>query len=401
MIDIKDKKNCCGCTACKNICPKGAIKMKEDIEGFKYPYIDKEKCIGCNLCEKVCPIKKREYLNKSEISPVAYAMRVDDKKILLNSTSGGFFTPLASYILEKNGKIFGVGYDEKFNVIHKEINKIEKINEVIGSKYVQSELGETFKTIKRYLCENRIVLFSGTPCQVAGLKSFLERDYENLITLDVVCHGTPSPKLWREYIKYQEKKYKSNITNAFFRNKTYGYHSGTMKLVFENGKEYYGSARIDFMLKSFFSEISSRPSCYSCYFKTRTHCSDFTVFDSWNIDKVVKGLKDDDKGYTNVLINSNKGIEIFNKLQGITKYKVDIDKIIKLDGSMVENSKKPNKNRVQFYYSLDEFGIKNTIDKYIKVTKKDYIIEKSKKIFYKLNIIYYLNKLKKKVRKNG
>ena len=368
MIEIKNKAECSGCTACKNICPKNAIKMEEDVEGFKYPSINKEKCIECNLCEKVCPVKKNKNINKSEIDPIAYTMRVNDNNILKNSTSGGFFTPLSKYILEKNGIVFGVGYDEKLKVIHKKIDKNEKIKDVIGSKYVQSELGESLQEVKRYLNEDRIVLFSGTPCQVAGLKSFLDKDYKNLITLDLVCHGTPSPKLWKDYISFQEKKYKSKVKSAFFRNKTYGYHSGTMKLIFENGKEYYGSARIDFMLKSFFSEICSRPSCYKCAFKTRTHCSDFTVFDSWNIDKIVEGMKDDDKGYTNVLINSNKGIQIFNELQGITKYKVDINKIIQLDGSMVENSKKPNKYRNQFYQSLNKIGIKKTINKYLKNT---------------------------------
>ena len=398
MIEIKNKEECSGCTACKNICPKNAIDMREDFEGFKYPIIDKEKCIKCNLCDKVCPVQKNKNINKSEMTPIAFAMRVNDNNILKNSTSGGFFTPLSNYIIEKNGIVFGVGYDEKLKVIHKKIEKTEKVKEVIGSKYVQSELGESFQEIKKYLSENRMVLFSGTPCQVAGLKSFLGKDYENLITLDVVCYGVPSPKLWKEYINFQEKKYKSKIENAVFRNKTYGYHSGTMKLVFENGKKYYGSARIDFMLKSFFSEICLRPSCYNCAFKTRTHCSDFTIFDSWSIDKIVKGMKDDDKGYTNVLINSSKGIRIFNELKGITKYSVDINKIIKFDGSMVENSRKPNKYRNEFYKSLNNIGIKKTVDKYVKITAKDYIIEKSKIVLYKLNVIYYLKKIKKKIK---
>lgn len=398
MIEIKNKERCSGCTACKSICPKNAIEMKEDEEGFKYPSVNIEKCINCGLCKKVCPVTKNKEINKSEISSKAYAMRVNDYDVLKKSTSGGFFTPLSNYVLNNNGVVFGVGYDKNMNVIHKKIEKNTDINQVIGSKYVQSELGETFKIIKKYLDKNVMVLFSGTPCQVAGLKSFLVKKYNNLITLDVVCHGTPSPKLWKDYIEFQERKYNSRVKNAFFRNKTYGYHSGTMKIIFENGKEYYGSARVDFMLRSFFNEISSRPSCYKCAFKTRTHCSDFTVFDSWHIDKIVKGLKDDDKGYTNVLINSNKGIEIFNKLENIVKYEADIDEIIKLDGSMVENSKKPNKYRNEFYDSLNNIGIERTIDKYLKIKLTDYILEKSKVLLYKFNIIYFLNKIKKKIK---
>lgn len=167
MISITEKKNCCGCTACASICPKNAIEMIEDNEGFLYPQVNKEKCVNCGLCDKVCPI-----LNKktSEIEPKAYAMRVKDDVVLKRSTSGGFFTPLAKYVLSKNGVVFGVGYDENLKVIHKETKNLDNINEMIGSKYVQSYLGQSFKKVKDYLVKGTLVLFSGTPCQIAGLK---------------------------------------------------------------------------------------------------------------------------------------------------------------------------------------------------------------------------------------
>lgn len=400
MIKITEKKRCCGCSACKNACPVNAIEMKADEEGFLYPNVDIEKYIQCGLCEKVCPVLNNEKYKKSEISPKAYIFRVNDKETLRTSNSGGFFTPISEYVLKNNGVVFGVGYDKDFKVIHKMVEEKSKIKELTGSKYVQSDIGDKFKKAKEYLMEGKLVLFSGTPCQIAGLKSFLVKDYENLITVDVVCHGTPSPELWKKYIEYQEKKYKSKLKEARFRNKTYGYHSATMKLVFENNKEYYGSARIDYMLKGFYEGICSRPSCYDCAFKSRTHCSDFTIFDSWNINKLVPNLKDDNKGYTNVFVNSKKGLELMNELKGVTKYEVDdIDKMIKLDGKMVENCKIPNKNRKEFYRELNEKNYEDVMKKFLKVTYKDYLLEKSKAILYKLNIIGYVKKIKMCIKK--
>lgn len=392
MISITEKKNCCGCTACSSICPKKAIEMVEDEEGFLYPQVDKEKCVNCGLCDKVCPVLNKK---QSEIEPKAYAMRTKDMDVLRRSTSGGFFTPLAKYVLDKNGVVFGVGYDEQLKVIHKETRNIDGVAEMIGSKYVQSYLGESFSIVKKYLDNDVLVLFSGTPCQVAGLKNFLMKDYENLITMDLICHGTPSPKLWRKYIEYQERKYKSKVREAYFRNKTYGYHSGTMKLVFENGKKYYGSARVDFMLKSFFKEISSRPACYECSFKTKRHCSDFTVFDCWHISQVVPEIKDDDKGYTNVFVNSNKAEEILRNIkETIDIYSVDMDEIIKLDGPMVENCKKPHINRKEFYKNIDTMEICKLVNLYIPISRMDYVIERSKFIFYKIGIINVIRMLK-------
>lgn len=395
MIEISEsnKADCCGCTACANICPKNAITMKEDIEGFLYPTADKEKCINCDLCKKVCPIlnKKTQNENLKE----AYVIRVKDENVLQTSTSGGFFTPLATEVLNKNGIIIGVGYGEDWKVEHLIVTKENEniLGQLRGSKYVQSYLGNIFSKIKNWLNENETVLFSGTPCQVYGLLNFLGKDYKNLITIDFVCHGVPSPKLWKKYVNYQEEKHKSKIKKVYFRNKTYGYHSGTMKIVFANNKEYYGSARVDYMLKSFFSEISSRPSCYKCKFKDKNHISDFTIFDCWSASELVKDLNDDDdKGYTNLFVNTKKGEEILNNLKSeYVMYPVDIDKAIKLDGPMVEKSAVPHKNRKEFYKSLEREGLEKTISTYINVSLKDKSIEAMKKIMYKMNL---LNKIK-------
>lgn len=398
MIDIKEKSKCCGCTACKSACTNKAITMVEDDEGFLYPHINKEKCINCGLCDIVCPVSNPQH---SRIKPKSFSIRVKDNEVLEHSTSGGFFTPLAKYVIEKNGIVYGVGYDNNLKVIHKEITTKSEIAELVGSKYVQSYLGESFGDIKEQLTEGRLVLFSGTPCQVNGLKNYLRREYDNLITMDLICHGTPSPKLWDLYKEYQEIKYKSKIKEAYFRNKTYGYHSGTMKLVFENNKEYFGSARVDYMLKSFFKEISSRPSCYDCKFKTRNHCSDFTVFDCWDISRVVPGVEDDNKGYTNLFINTQKGSELMNSFKDeLIIYDSDIEKVIKYDGPMVEKCAIPHKDRAIFYKNLNEYGLKKSISKHIPVSLSDRLIEKSKSLIYKIGLMEVIKKKKSIKKKN-
>ena len=261
MISVNKKKNCCGCTACYSVCPKKAIKMEKDNEGFLYPKVDMKKCINCHLCEKVCPIlqKKEKKGKNNEDILESYAIRLKSKDDLMESTSGGFFTAISKYVLENNGVIYGAGYDKNFRIVHKRATFYKETIEMRGSKYVQSTLEDTFLNVKKDLIDGKMVLFTGTPCQISGLKGYLNNDFENLITLDLVCHGVPSPELWEEYVRYQERKHNSKIKLVKFRNKTYGYHSGTMKIVFKNGKEYYGSARVDQYLKSFFSEIASRP----------------------------------------------------------------------------------------------------------------------------------------------
>lgn len=398
MICITDneKNNCCGCTACVNICPQQAIKMVEDFEGFLYPQVDAQKCVNCGLCDKVCPILNKSNKNNIELEE-AYSLRCKNREVLKSSTSGGFFTPLAEYVINKNGIVYGVGFDKNLKVCHKSAENKNDIQEFRGSKYVQSYLGEIFKNVKENLNNSKLVLFSGTPCQVEGLKRFLMRDYDNLITVDLICHGTPSPKLWKKYVEFQEKRYNSKIMQVSFRNKTYGYHSGTMKLVFENGKVYYGSARVDYMLKSFFKEISSRPSCYNCKFKSKNHISDFTIYDCWSIEKLNASIKDDDLGYTNIIVNSLKGKKILDTIKNQFEiYPVELDKQIKYDGIMVEKSAVPNEKRAFYYLGLNENGIEKNVKTYINVTKKDYIIEKVKIILYKTKILNFLKKIRKK-----
>lgn len=396
MINIEDKTKCCGCTACANICPKNCIKMVEDEEGFVYPKVNKAKCIECNLCEKVCPILNKIIENKK--SPEAFVIRSKDINTVMNSTSGGFVTPLFKWIIENNGIVCTATYDNEFRIIHKIYNQIDSFEyrKIRGSKYVQSNLGDCFKKLEEYLKKEKQVCFIGTTCQVYGLKKFLRKDYNNLILIDLVCHGVTSPKLWNKYMDYQKKKYKSDILDISFRNKTYGYHSSTMKIEFKNKKVYYGSARIDFMLKSFFQEIASRPACYECKFKGVNRVSDFTVYDCWHASELVEGLNDDDKGYTNLTVHSKNGINILSEIKELYNlYPVDLERAVLKDGKMIQKSAIPHPMRKSFYEYLENKNIAECIDKFIPIRKKDYIFEGLKRSVYKIGLY---NKIKKIVK---
>ena len=398
MIQIIEKKKCCGCTACYSVCPKNAISMEPDAEGFLYPNIDSSKCIECKLCEKVCPVVNNQFIETYKKE--AFAMRSTCKSNLSKSTSGGMFFPLLGYVTRNEGVMCVAGYNDNFSVAHQFIDTsvlvIEDDNMLDrfrGSKYVQSYLGNTFIRIKEYLDAQRLVCFIGTTCQVAGLKSFLRKDYGNLVLVDLVCHGTPSPKLWEEYLNYQEKKHKAKIRKISFRSKVFGYHSGgMMHIQFDDKSEYIASARVDMMLKSFFKEIASRPSCYDCKFKGLERCSDITLYDCWSFSQITNNQIDDDHGFTNVIINSVKGKTLLANMQNsILSYPVNMEKAVKLDGVMINKCPKPHNNRNNFYDDLCQLGIKCAIQKNIPITRKDYIIEFCKHVLYRMGL---LNKLK-------
>lgn len=383
MINIRDKKKCCGCSACYSICPQKCIDMISDEEGFKYPKVDIKKCIDCHLCEKTCPILNKEEpafkINKALIG------RDNRKDIIRRSTSGGIFTSLMEYALENNGVIYGVICDENNVIRHARIMNKEdnNFNKVPGSKYVQSEITGVFQMVRDDLINNKFVLFSGTPCQVAGLKKYLQKDYANLFSVDVVCHGTPSPLLWKKYVYHQESKYKSKIVGVHFRNKTYGYHSGSMKLIFDNGKVYYGSARVDLFLKAFFSDLCSRPSCYACPFKSIHHVSDLTLFDCWSPEKLNDKIIDDDKGFTNIIVQSSRGNEMLDSLkEKLTIYSSDINMAVQYDGIMINNSVEWNKKREIFFHNLQDQELSMHCKNFLKISILDKIIEKSKNIYY-------------------
>lgn len=383
MINIEKKDKCCGCSACVNICPKQVIKMIEDEEGFLYPKVDKDSCVNCGLCNNVCPMNNNFV---SEENKSGFIIKSKEKIVRRESSSGGFFTAIAKSILNEDGYVYGAAFTNNFSKCeHIEVDNINEINKLRGSKYVQSDISKCFKNIKDHLINSELVCFSGTSCQINAIVNYLNLlkiNTENLILVDLVCHGVSSPEVWKQYKNYMEKKYKGLITYTNFRYKTYGYHSGTMKLVFDNGKKYYGSGRVDFMLKSFFSEINSRYSCYNCNFKERNRLSDITIFDGWHYSQLT-GNADDDLGYTNVILNTEKGKKWFEKCNNDLNFiSVNVVDMIKYDGIMYDKSAKPHEYRSEFLQEIKSKGLESQVSRYIPISMKDKMIEKMKNIYY-------------------
>lgn len=314
MIEIKDKQNCCGCTACAAICPKGCIEMKEDIEGFLYPIVNQKNCINCGVCEKVCPILNCK--DKKPFEQKAFIVQNKDEKVLQESTAGGAFTAIAEYVIKMGGVVFGVELNKDLVAHHIYVDNIEELKRFRNSKYVQSAVGrETLFKVKSFLEQGEIVCFSGTPCQIEGLKGYLKMDYENLITVDVVCRAVPSPLIFRKYVEFQEKILADKIKTVRFRDKYYGYKYSTMNVITDrNHGNYHQGVESDPWLRAFFSNICDRPSCHRCLFRNQYRVSDFTIWDCFHVGRFLKEL-DNDKGATRVLVHTDKGRKIFEYIK--------------------------------------------------------------------------------------
>ena len=365
MIDIKDKKDCCGCWACENVCPKSCISMVEDAEGFRYPQVDQDVCIDCHLCEKVCPIIN---VKPEEAKPQeGYLLQNKDPKVLAESTSGGAYTAIAKYVLKQGGVVFGAALNEKNEARHIYVESEEELWRFRNSKYVQSLIGDTFKQAKEFLKQGRFVLFSGTPCQMEGLVAYLRKPYVNLIVVDVVCRAVPSPKVLRKYLEYQSANYGRPLKNLKFRDKKfYGYKYSNMSFESERGS-YHTGIDTDPWLRSFFSGINVRPSCFACRFKKQYRVTDFTIWDCFEVYQYGKKL-DNDKGVTKVLVHSEKGMEIM-KLMGEEAYLqvVSVDKLIAGVHELTAQPK-DNPKREAFFRDLDVLSPKDCFDKYFPVT---------------------------------
>lgn len=307
MIDLKTF-DCTGCTACYNVCPHNAITMCENEEGFKVPHIDLEKCTDCGLCTKVC-IPSKGY-TKAPFTVQTFCAKnknVDERK---QSQSGGAFFVLAKHVLSQNGVVYGSVIGEDFVVRHARAETENEVKAFRGSKYVQSDLGDIFSLVKKDLQAGKLVLFSGTPCQVAGLKAFLIKDYDNLILMDLICHGVPSPKVWADYLTWQQKRFKNkHFSSPDFRDKSYpwGKHLETFRID-EKKKSDTVYAKI------FYTHNAHRKCCFSCPFTNTERLSDITVGDCWGIENFNPAFKDSN-GVSAVLINSDKGARVWEEVK--------------------------------------------------------------------------------------
>ncbi len=381
MIYIKKKSECCGCYACTNICPKQCIEMKIDNEGFWYPEVDKDRCIDCSLCEKVCP--ELATPKKEEFKTIAYACKNKEENVRLSSSSGGVFTSLCEYVINNKGVVFGVAFNENFEVEHMEANTIEEYKKFRGAKYVQSKIGETYKKAKKYLDEGRIVLFSGTQCQKKGLNFFLRKKYYNLIAVDIVCHGVPSPLVFDLYKEKLKKEYNSQISSISFRDKSSGWKTYKYRIAFKNGKVEEKLSYNNIYSKGFLKDLYLRPSCYSCEAKNFNNNSDITLGDYWGVQNKHSEF-DDDKGISLILINSEKGQDTFNKISdNIEIIRTDLDYAISHNPCIVRPVKY-NSKREEFFKELNNDNLDKLIEKYTKVALGQRIKNKIKNVLCKL-----------------
>lgn len=354
MISINKKDNCCGCYACVNVCPKDCISMLEDSEGFNYPCVDKSKCVDCTLCEKVCPIINKDKVaqgsNEEDNTYVAYTKNATVRK---NSSSGGMFTELAESVLKNNGVVFGCAFDDDFNAHHIMIDNISDLEKLRGSKYIQSQIESTYKEAEKLLKNGKLVLFSGVACQIAGLNSYLRKDYNNLITVDVLCHGVPSGKAWRKYIDDNQKRHNAKLNKYYFRNKDNGWKVFTVKQMYMDNQGESSPFNKDSFMQLFLGEVCLRPSCHNCRFKDIRRPSDITLGDCWGVQNYMPEM-DDDKGTSVVIAHTKKGVNILNSVKNNL-----VIKKAKLDRALppTADSRKsvlPHKNREIFFKQLNE-----------------------------------------------
>ncbi len=371
LIDKVTVDKCVLCKACSNVCPVDAISFNREHLDFEYPFINFDKCVKCNKCEGVCPVLNE---NESNSLKVSYAAKNSDEKVRLQSTSGGMFIKLAEYVLENGGYVCGAVFDKDFSVKHIVSNSFEQVKKMVGSKYSQSDIGTVYREIKILLDNNKLVLFSGCPCQAAGINSFLGKAYDNLIIVDFVCHGIPSKKLLNTYLDFKSKQYKSAISNISFRSKDLGWHNSSFKIEFENGKLYREPITIDYYFHYFLGNIALKESCYNCLFREFKSKSDITLGDFWGAEKELIGY-DDNKGVSAVIINTEKGLAIFNSIE-IDKKEISTEKIIKYNQNILK-SENPSPVRKEFYSLSENIGFENAFAEYYKKTSKD---RKSKKL---------------------
>lgn len=380
MMHISYSEKCTGCSACVCICPHNCINLTRNLEGFMYPSVEEKNCVNCGLCVAVCPIENHN-LQESK-KAVAY---ISSNEVREQSTSGGFFTVLSDYILDNNGVIYGAVYDTDFMVCHIRGDNSTDRNMMRTSKYVQSDIGDVYIKVQEDLNNNVMVLFSGTPCQIAGLYNYLNQKRvpkNKLVTCDLVCHGVPSPLIWKEYLHFLKKKYDDEVVSVNFRDKELGWHKPQLKIEFREHTQKLTEAKDPFY-NLFYSNCILRHSCHTCEYAKKDRIADFTMADCWGIENNLSQY-DDNRGCSLILLNNERAVDIFFQVVKNRKdifFDIDVDSLRQphLKRAAAKSSK-----RELFWKEYENKGFFFVMNKYGYYSWYMRIIKKLKRIIIKV-----------------
>lgn len=386
---FRNERECCACGACVDICPKNAIRLEENINGFLYPIVDERKCINCGLCYSVCDMKKKN--KREKCTSECYFATRKNTQLVMQSTSGGIFAVLAEYIISQNGIVYGCTMEkkDKFRVYHKGIADIKDLNALKGSKYVQSNTTGIFKQVLEELKKNTMILFCGTPCQVAGLNRFLKKDYKNLFTVDLICHGVPSERMFNDFVKNYEKNNSEEIQGIDFRSKKEG---------IDSTRFFYAEIKSEKRVKRVFCKLLSyygyfldgdiyRESCYFCKYACPERIGDITLGDGWGAESALETIKqkfgkrfNKERGISTVLINSEKGKKLFDIVSdNLLSIKTDI-KTVSMHNHQLSRPSQKKKEYEDLMEQYHKWGYEYIDQNYFsKLGKKQYL-------YYKLYI---------------
>lgn len=360
MIDKVSVQECAICGACINACPVDAISLDKVHLDFRYPQINEDICIHCNQCEKACPILGNKG-KPGEGYPVAFAAKSENDPMRMRSSSGGVFYELANQMLRDGGYVCGAVFDDKFHVKHILSYAKEDILRMMGSKYAQSDVGYCYREVKDVLEKGCKVLFSGCPCQVAGLRTFLGKEYPNLVLVELICHGIPSDHMLQTYIGMQERKYGARLTRMEFRNKKKGWHNSSVRMEFGHHRTYSKPEAADAYMNGFLGSVTLKPTCYQCHFRNFTAGSDIILGDFWGAE--VELPVDDNKGISAILVNSGKGMDVLDRCN-LTLTPANVETVIKYNRNLL-CSAAPSPQRSSFYASADTNGLEEAIRRYL------------------------------------
>ena len=378
MIQINDIKDCCGCTACDAVCPKDAISMKADALGFKYPEVDLDKCIDCHLCEKVCSFNPDYDKSLNFSKPLAFGVRHKDMKEVETSRSGGAFIAISDVILDRGGVVYGAALLDDLSVGHIRVTDKSSRQRLKGSKYVQSDLNGIFRSVRQDLKDGLTVMFTGTPCQTSGLRSYIGKKLgENLYLVDIVCHGVPSPTLWKDNLTYLQNRWKTKIKSANFRDKRFGWFTHRESYQTDKGTKFAGS-----FTRGFYLTLSLRTSCANCHFGNIQRPSDISLAGFWGSERVAPEWNADDKGLSLVLANTAKGQQLLQEASAsIDCRQYDIENCMQnqLRGRVKFN---PQHDEFQKDYAERGFG---------------YAMKKYKCIGFQFEVYSFLSRLKRRL----